>query len=346
MSHELRTPMHSILSFAALGLKKTDDQKIIRYLENIRTSGIRLTDLLNDLLDLSKLESGKTEVKFLDQDLTIIIQQAITELSSLLQKKFITVNFEPEINYNCIIDQKMMTQVIINILSNAIKFSPDYGVIDIKIAQSNILFNSVQQDVIQLSVSDQGIGIPPDEIESVFDKFIQSSKTKTQKGGTGLGLSICKEIIKAHQGMIWAESPAHDQESGSTFHIKIPVLQGLSKFNDIPDIDQVIEAHLKWKVRVDNKLEGNSGDAMSHSDAELNHHLCTLGKWIDSKNYVDTDFLHLKFIHKEFHLLAAELIGYSDMNETDNITETYEKFRSYSEEIVSLLKGMNHEREK
>lgn len=341
VSHELRTPMHAILSFTNLAIKKTEDAKVLRYLENTRTSGIRLIHLLNDLLDLSKLEAGKMDVHFVEQDLTSLVSQALSEVDSLLQKKFITVNFNLEQQFVCMIDHKMMMQVMVNLLSNAIKFSPEYSVIDINIKQTTLLFNEINQDVIHLTIVDRGVGIPPDEVETVFDKFIQSTKTKSGAGGTGLGLPITKEIMEIHKGCIWVESPPSGEKNGTAFHIQIPKLHGLSKFEDMPDIEQVIDAHLKWKTRVDNKLNGNVAAGMAYSDAELNHHLCTLGKWIDSKNLDDADFLRLKSIHEEFHLLAAELIGYSDMDNYNIHSDSYSKFKELSVEIVKLLKDMN-----
>jgi signal transduction histidine kinase len=101
MSHELRTPMHAILSFASLALKKSEDKKQTRFLQNIRTSGIRLTNLLNDLLDLSKLEAGKMDGEFIKQDLTTLIEQSIAEMSSLLSDKQIAIKLNSHEHYDC-----------------------------------------------------------------------------------------------------------------------------------------------------------------------------------------------------------------------------------------------------
>lgn len=223
MSHELRTPMHSILSFAALALKRCeDDEKSARYMKNIRTSGIRLTTLLNDLLDLSKLEASKMTAEFLEQDVIDIINQSIEEISSLSNDKEIHINFDRDQHFACSFDHNLLMRVVINLLSNAIKFSPDQSDIDIEVER---LYEDDKnhEEMIQVSIIDQGVGIPEDQLDDIFDKFVQSSKTKTQAGGTGLGLAICKEIIELHQGNICVNSPPPGRQHGSVFYFQIPV---------------------------------------------------------------------------------------------------------------------------
>ena len=232
ISHELRTPMHSILSFSQLGLKqlqKSDikDQaveKLQRFLTNIDTSGHRLLALLNDLLDLAKLESGKVDYNFKKQNLTQLIKQIITENEAKLASKSIQLDFETEENYLLDFDWNKMGQVINNILSNAIKFAPEQSTIMFILEKSMINVGRRKSDTLKkpavlLTVTDQGPGIPEDELDAVFDKFIQSSKTKSGAGGTGLGLAICKEIVTSHMGRIWAE---HSREGGAVFKVLIP----------------------------------------------------------------------------------------------------------------------------
>lgn len=235
MSHELRTPMHAILSYVSLGLQKVEDDRIRRYLDNIRISGRRLTGLLNGLLDLAKLESGKTVTVFKTNNLTKIALACITELDGLSQQKSLNIDLNTTDPVQGIFDNTLMTQVVTNLVSNAIKFSPEGGTIDIVIKEvmTSLLDKGREIKALSLVVKDQGIGIPESELESVFDKFIQSSKTVSQAGGTGLGLSICKEIIKVHHGRIWAENPTYDQKSkasetahaGLEVHVVIPVVQ-------------------------------------------------------------------------------------------------------------------------
>lgn len=224
MSHELRTPMHAILSFSKLSLKRVEDEKTRQYIDNIISSGTRLMGLLDDLLDLSKLETGKMEPEFINQDITALIQEQIGEFESILSSNSLLIKTEMEAPVYCSFDRKLMEQVISNILSNAIRYSPPGGTIGISVKQANDVINEKQQNVIELIISDHGIGIPKSELESVFDKFIQSSKTISKAGGTGLGLPICKEIIRIHNGRIWAVSPTEGKPPtiGTAFYIQIP----------------------------------------------------------------------------------------------------------------------------
>ncbi len=220
MSHELRTPMHAILSFSNFGLKKirnNEFDKLERYFSNIQTSGQRLLNLLNDLLDLSKLEAGKMQFKFKPAQIQKIINNCIEEQQTRLEEKTLTViQKNLGVNLKIQMDATKIGQVITNLLSNAIKFSPEGKTIEINVVQDEWQANSALKFVI----SDEGVGIPQSELESVFDKFIQSSKTDTKSGGTGLGLAICKEIIDNHRGKIWAEN---NQNGGATFSFTIPI---------------------------------------------------------------------------------------------------------------------------
>jgi len=229
MSHELRTPMHGILSFSHFGLSRLDKvpvEKLGKYFLRINESGNRLLLLLNDLLDLSKLEAGKMEFEYVNADLEQVVESCIAEQQARLNEMNLKVKLDsihPIANF----DKLRIGQVITNLLSNAIKFSPADSLIKIEIKPGHL--KSKQGSLIkalQLSVSDAGCGIPEDELETVFDKFIQSSKTKTSAGGTGLGLSICSEIIKGHQGEIWVEN---NISGGASFYFLIPLYKELIK---------------------------------------------------------------------------------------------------------------------
>lgn len=215
MSHELRTPMHAIIGFSKLGIKKLDSwplDKIKDTFKEIQESGDRLLVLINDLLDLSKLEAGKMNFEMVESNLYVLVNNVVRELHSLFEQKKLIVKFESTIEDPKItMDAIRIGQVIRNLLSNSIKFTPAEKAIAIRI--------NLEPEYVVLSISDQGIGIPEDELEKVFDKFIQSSKTKTGAGGTGLGLSICKEIVEAHNGIIFA---ANNPEGGAKFVVKLP----------------------------------------------------------------------------------------------------------------------------
>lgn len=218
MSHELRTPLHSILSYSRLGMGKKDgvSEKIKSYFTKISSSGERLLILVNTLLDMSKLESGKMEFDFSNQCLKSIVERTATELETLAASKRIKIecNFEQLSKSVLRLDYDSMLRLVINIVSNAIKFSPEKSTILISLSNTS--------DVIRCEIVDQGIGIPEDEIFEIFEKFTQSSKTKQGNGGTGLGLSIAKSIIEAHNGKIWAEN---NPEIGAKFIFEIPIIE-------------------------------------------------------------------------------------------------------------------------
>lgn len=215
ISHELRTPMHGILSFARFGQQKietADKTKLKSYFDEIYDSGSRLMNLLNDLLDLSKLESGKITYSMREQNFTEVVEVCLSEMKAFANEKglILEASFQraPITGH---FDGERMMQVMRNVISNAIKFSDKGTVVRITAEHDS--------ETIRCTVANRGIGIPKDELKSVFDKFVQSSKTKTGAGGTGLGLAICKEIIDQHHGKIWAESELNQE---TRFIIELP----------------------------------------------------------------------------------------------------------------------------
>ena len=223
MSHELRTPMHAILCFSDMGVTSLNDndlQSAKKFVGNIGIAGKRLLGLLNDLLDLSQMQSGKMNYIFEDVDFCEIIECVTTELIPLLRGKNITLNkLTADMPIVARVDKNRMVQVIINMISNAIKFSG---------LNSNIIVEVYNYktdkgiDAIKCRVIDEGPGIPVAELKSIFEKFVQSSNTKTGAGGTGLGLAICREIVEAHGGEIWAENV---EPRGAAFSFTIPIKQ-------------------------------------------------------------------------------------------------------------------------
>ncbi|MBN2476416.1 MAG: HAMP domain-containing histidine kinase [Pirellulales bacterium] len=216
MSHELRTPLHGILSFATFGLQKSetaDRQDLYKYFERIEQSGEVLLTLLNDLLDLAKLESGRSSFALSQFDLMTLLISVMDEFSSSAASRNIKIQ-EADLGDGLQVtaDPLKISQVVRNLLSNAVKYSPDGSTIQVGHRQ--------REDTVRVFVRDQGVGIPESELEAVFDKFIQSSKTRSGAGGTGLGLSICREIVMAHRGRIWAENVP---SGGALFTFEIPL---------------------------------------------------------------------------------------------------------------------------
>ena len=232
MSHELRTPMHSILSFSTFGLSKFDSapkEKIEYYFSIIHESGQRLLHLLNDLLDLAKLDSGSMSFDFQKHNLSGVLKSVLAEHAPQIEDKNINLLVSKNDTHPyAVFDEARITQVIINLLSNAIKFSPENARLEINISNTQMLTPNSNDEMqspcnaLQFSIQDEGVGIPEEELTHIFDKFFQSSITKTNAGGTGLGLAISQEIIHGHQGKIWAKNNIN---GGAIFYFQIPVVQ-------------------------------------------------------------------------------------------------------------------------
>ena len=216
MSHELRTPLHSILSYSRLGMEKKKDmsEKISSYFTKIASSGERLLVLVNSLLDMSKLESGKMEFNFADYYFKGLLESAISELSSLAESRRVKINLDAS-NLDITdvkIDYDSIFRLVVNLISNAIKFSPENS--EVLVVAEN------DEKLIKCKVIDSGVGVPENEMFEIFEKFSQSSRTKQGNGGTGLGLSIAKSIVQAHNGKIWVEN---NSSSGACFIFEIPI---------------------------------------------------------------------------------------------------------------------------
>jgi PAS domain S-box-containing protein len=229
MSHELRTPMHAILSFSELGNERATTQaqeKLAQYFSRIQHSATRLLTLINELLDLSKVESGSMELDIETADALLVTQQAATHIESLLDKRNLSLEIISLTNETRLpIDTKRITQVILNLLSNAIKFSPEGGTIRVELVDSDLpagrrASDPHTQSALAIHVIDFGLGIPDTELDSIFEKFVQSSLTKTGAGGTGLGLAISRAIIHQHRGTLQARN---NPEGGACFTITLPL---------------------------------------------------------------------------------------------------------------------------
>ncbi len=224
VSHELMTPMHGILSFSRFGIDKIGDvpiEKLHEYFLEINKCGRKLMGLLEDLLHLSKLEVGDITCQLVKSDIQKIIDSVVSDLRPAAKKKNITIMVHhPEISSEAELDYQQFSRVIEILLSNAIEYSDDGGKITIFFDHSEIKTDSGMIEVIRVHFADEGVGIPDDELTHIFDKFFQSTRTKTGAGGKGLGLAICKEIMHSHKGKIWAEH--NPKGKGSVFILELP----------------------------------------------------------------------------------------------------------------------------
>ncbi|QDT13694.1 sensor histidine kinase [Planctomycetes bacterium K23_9] len=220
MSHELRTPLNSIIGFSDVlqGIEALDDKQR-RYAQNIQKSGRLLLEMINDILDLAKVEAGKMEVRRSEFDLARLVSAQCDMIGSLSEDKNISVSVDVPANLpSAFQDPNKLGQIINNLLSNAIKFTPEGGMITVRVAD-------LLDGRFRLQVTDTGVGIAEEDQSIIFQKFRQSHKVLDDDGltrefaGTGLGLSIVKELAKLLGGEIAFES---ELGRGSTFWVVLP----------------------------------------------------------------------------------------------------------------------------
>jgi len=222
MSHELRTPLNSIIGFSEVLEDQifgelNETQK--KYIHNINTSGMHLLQLINDVLDLSKVEAGKMSLQCEDFPIPAALHDINTAMRNELDKK--NLSFDMEIDERLAslnADKQKVRQIMLNLLSNAVKFTPQGGMI--KVSAKGV------DGSVQISITDTGIGIKPEDIKRIFERFQQiDSKTAREYPGTGLGLALTRKFVEMHGGKIWVES---EFGKGSTFTFTIP-LKPISK---------------------------------------------------------------------------------------------------------------------
>jgi len=216
MSHELRTPLNAILGYTELILDNVYgevSEKIREVLERLEKSGRHLLGLINDVLDLSKIEAGQLTLALTDYSIREVVQSVFTAVEALAAEKHLplTATAPPDLPVGRG-DERRITQVLLNLVGNAIKFT-ETGEVRVAVTASDSAFC--------VSVADTGPGIAPADQEKIFEEFQQADSSGTRKkGGTGLGLAIAKRIVELHGGRIWVES---SPGKGSTFSFTLPI---------------------------------------------------------------------------------------------------------------------------
>ncbi|HPD65099.1 MAG TPA: response regulator [Bacteroidia bacterium] len=213
ISHEIRTPMNGIIGLTNILLGMETNQEKIDYLKAIKSSGDNLLVIINDLLDLAKIQSGKIKFEEIDFDLYDQLSTTLKILRVKAEEKNISLNFDFDDNIAKSLkgDYYRLNQVIVNLIGNAIKFT-EKGEVRLKV---NLLHEESGKQYLQFDVSDSGIGIPENKIAYIFETFTQATTdTERKYGGTGLGLSICKQLVELQGGKIWVKSKVG---VGSTF---------------------------------------------------------------------------------------------------------------------------------
>jgi signal transduction histidine kinase len=263
MSHELRTPLNTILGFSEVllsGDSLADKQQ--RWVRNIQTSGDRLLTLINDILDLAKMEAGKMKIRLEEFSIQEVCEGMLTMFRPLAEKKNIDLRTQVDPGIPLLRqDMAKINQILSNLLSNAIKFTPEGGRVLIK-AQAEAPGDAAKSLI--LTVSDTGVGIVPEEQELVFEKFRQSGNPLTREhAGTGLGLSIVRELCKLLGGEVTLQS---ELGRGSTFQVRLPLqLSEESKLDlnlagEQTDFSKAVEArHFPAVVTGENRSNNSNG---------------------------------------------------------------------------------------
>ncbi|MBL8448067.1 MAG: PAS domain S-box protein [Zoogloeaceae bacterium] len=230
MSHEIRTPLNGVIGMAELTLDTVLDSTQREYLQILKSSADSLLAIVNDILDISKIEAGRLELELIPFALRPVLEEPMRLLSAKAREKGLRLSTHLADDLPPIIvgDAPRLTQVLINLVSNAIKFTRQ-GAVTLEARFDRAQRHS--EPHLHLSVRDTGIGIPPDQLDKIFEPFIQAERSVTRKfGGTGLGLSICREITRMLGGKIWVES--HPGE-GSCFHLDLPVVVADASTDDL-----------------------------------------------------------------------------------------------------------------
>jgi two-component system phosphate regulon sensor histidine kinase PhoR len=215
VSHELRTPIASIKGYAETLLDGAIDDKdnVKEFIGIIHQDSNRLANLIDDLLDLARIESGKLKMIFTPTDIKPILDSCLGVLDKSIKAKRLFVSVDMPKNLpHVLADEKRLSQVFLNLLDNAVKYTPDAGSIRVSVC--------VNDKLVQADISDTGIGIPEKDLPRIFERFYRVDKARSREiGGTGLGLSIVKHIVLSHNGQVWVKS---ELGRGSTFSFTIP----------------------------------------------------------------------------------------------------------------------------
>lgn len=228
ISHEFRTPLHAMISFASYGIKESKDapdDTHNRYFQIILKSSERLSRLVNDILDVARYEECNQQFNLQKADMRDLLIRSVDSMQALLTEKQIQVEVDIAADVTSLVcDHDRITQVLTNIIGNAIKFSPKNSTLKLRCEDTHIS----GEHALNVSCSDQGVGIPDYETDIIFEPFKQSSHTNDGAGGTGLGLSICRGIIHAHNGFIHA---ANNEGAGAliTFTVPTNLTEGVRK---------------------------------------------------------------------------------------------------------------------
>ena len=285
MSHEMRTPLNTILGITEL-LEETElNAEQRHYIHVLNTAGESLLDIVNDILDLSKIEAGRLSLEHVDFDMRDLIRNIMRMMAVRMGDKNIhlTVNVSPHIPEYVTGDPGRLRQVLVNLIENAIKFTKS-GEVKLDVRKTDLHDNRLE---LLFCITDTGIGIPDNKLDKIFDIFSQvDPSTARHYGGTGLGLAICKSLVKAMKGRIWVESRLHE---GSSFYFTVAIEKGdkASEFSGITDIYKHVSDNDQTGTPRDQPLSERGRlrillvDDSEHNRMVIEHHLHPFCQRID-----------------------------------------------------------------
>lgn len=365
VSHELRTPLTAIknaLDILLSGKTGALTEAMDNFINMAKRNVVRLSGIINDLLDLSKIEAGKMDFKFLNTKIEPVLEYVKTSLNEVAKEKKLVLKTKIEDNSTDIYaDAQRLEQVLTNLISNAIKFTPEGGeieigtkIVDAKEIKYNSIFESELKNLsgkyLMVSVKDTGIGIAQDDLGHVFDQFAQIENSLSRKvGGSGLGLPIARQLMDAHNGAIWCES---ELEKGSVFYFVIPVAEGKNNF--LLNLKQTIQ---KSKVKnspvaiinikgekeiIDRILEEKNlinKNYLNNSVIEIEDNSTVLSMIISDGDKFSADFLKKKlqgYIHSISGIYPNCAIMYSYAVSPQDSTDEWELIKKVQESYVNI----------
>jgi signal transduction histidine kinase/ligand-binding sensor domain-containing protein/DNA-binding response OmpR family regulator len=265
ISHEFRTPLTLIFGPAKDIIEESNETKIKQSAGIIKRNASRLYGLVNQLLDLSKLEAGKMKLEVSEQNIIPLLKGLVLSFTSLAERKKITLQFNTiEENLNVYIDKDKVEKIITNLLSNAFKFTPEGGNIDFTVEK-------MIEDV-EIKIADNGVGIPKERMDKIFDRFFQADGSHTRESeGTGIGLALTKELVELHKGKI---KVASKEEEGTTFRVLLPLGKEHLKSDEI--VEREIQAEIPEAIKetelipeMENRKEKTDIDVLLDTDKSL-----------------------------------------------------------------------------
>jgi PAS domain S-box-containing protein len=337
ISHEIRTPLHGVLGYASLLREHTETEQGLSYLDSIKKAGNTLLKLIDDILDLSKIEAGKMDLQIGHTDIRLLLDdiQSIFLLKSMEKNIVLQMKVDTKIPKSLMMDEVRIRQILFNLVGNAVKFT-EKGYVNVFVKSLNYDEKKRTVDLL-FEVKDSGIGIPAEQHETIFEPFKQKEGQNTKKyGGTGLGLSICKRLVQMMGGTITVESAAHQ---GAIFLVTMPNISIGRPYNIeieeeksnaenesskpplIASEEKRSKKHFPVKAEMVERLEGLKEDLWI--ECTTKNRVSDIRKFEETIRAIGTDFKHDVTIRYANSL--QKYIRAFDLNNIKKLLEEYPK---------------------